>query len=281
MDLDRLLPEAVSWATMQDVAISPDGIPIQFEVEGTGRRALVFVHGWSCDRTYWRGQIDAFAHAFQVVAVDLAGHGASGMGRSSWTMSAFGGDVVAVADRLGLDDMVLVGHSMGGDVIVEAALTLGGRVAGLVWVDTYRKLAEPDANEAAEIQAFVEPFRHDFAGEVAKMVRGMFPPTADHELVEWVATDMSAAPMDVALDAMVRAVGNEGPILGSLPKLTAPVVAINPDYRPTDEVSLRRYGVTPVILTGVGHFLMLEDPDQFNQVLGEVVHEFARTTTRT
>ena len=45
---------------MTDDAISPDGIRIRFDVDGSGSRANVFVHGWSCDRTYWAPQMRAF-----------------------------------------------------------------------------------------------------------------------------------------------------------------------------------------------------------------------------
>ena len=67
---------------MKDAAaVSPDGIPVTFETHGTGEPALVFVHGWSCDRSYWRGQVGEFARRHRVVVVDLAGHGESGAGR--------------------------------------------------------------------------------------------------------------------------------------------------------------------------------------------------------
>ncbi len=99
---------------MRDVAASADGIPLAYEVHGTGRPALVFVHGWSCDRRYWSKQIDYFAQRYQVVVLDLAGHGESGLGRRAWTIPAFGQDVVAVVEKLGLKEAVLIGHSMGG-----------------------------------------------------------------------------------------------------------------------------------------------------------------------
>src|SRR5918994_764401 len=91
--------------------------------------ALVFVHGWSCDRSYWSRQLPHFAGRHNVVAIDLAGHGESGVGRQAWTMPAFGDDVVAAVEQLGLESTVLIGHSMGGDVIVDAALKLPDRVA--------------------------------------------------------------------------------------------------------------------------------------------------------
>ena len=119
---------------------SADGVPIAYEVHGQGEPALVLVHGWSCDRGYWKEQIEYLSPQYRLVLVDLAGHGESGMGRKDYTMSAFGADVAAVVDSLGLKNVVLVGHSMGGDVIVEAAKKLPGRVVGLVWVDEYKSL---------------------------------------------------------------------------------------------------------------------------------------------
>jgi pimeloyl-ACP methyl ester carboxylesterase len=140
-----------------DVATSSDGIRIAYEVHGEAATALVFVHGWSCNRSYWRQQLQPFSRQFKVVAVDVAGHGQSGLGRESWTIPAFGGDVAAVVEKLGLKRVILIGHSMGGDVIVESARQLPGRVAGLIWVDTYKKLGIPRSSE--QIQAFIRPFR--------------------------------------------------------------------------------------------------------------------------
>jgi pimeloyl-ACP methyl ester carboxylesterase len=258
---------------MTAVVRSRDGVPLAFEVHGAGAPTLVFVHGWSCDRSYWRGQVRALAARYQTVAVDLAGHGESGVGRWAWTMAAFGEDVVAVAEQLDLGELVLIGHSMGGDVIVEAAVRLGDRVAGLVWVDTYNTLGEPQTDE--EVEAFLVPFREDFATATRALVRRLFTAGADAELVEWVAADMSAAPPEIAIDALQHAVGNEPGILAGLRELIVPVVAINPDARPTDTEALRRHGVKTMLVSGVGHFLMLEDPDRFNRLLGAVIEEFS------
>ena len=115
----------------------PDGVDIRYEVAGSGEPALVFVHGWSCDRSYWRAQTDHFEASHRVVAVDLGGQGESGLGRKDWTMTAFGGDVRAVVEALALRKIILVGHSMGGHVIVEATQLMPDRVAALVLVDTF------------------------------------------------------------------------------------------------------------------------------------------------
>jgi pimeloyl-ACP methyl ester carboxylesterase len=257
---------------MDGVVASGDGVPISYEVHGQGTPALVFVHGWACDRSYWRGQVDAFVARHRVVTVDLAGHGASGAGRPVWTMPAFGEDVVAVVAELGLGDLVLIGHSMGGDVIVETALRLPGQVLGLVWVDTYATLEEPEPREA--IQAFIAPFRENFPAATRAFVRRLFGPDGDPGLLEWVAADMAAAAPEVALDAMEHAIGNDARIRPLLERLTVPVVAINPASRSTDAEGLGRYGVKVVAMGGVGHFLMLEDPGVFNRLLGETIAGF-------
>jgi pimeloyl-ACP methyl ester carboxylesterase len=218
--------------------------------------------------------VDYFAGRHQVVAIDLAGHGESGAGRRSWTMAAFGGDVVAVVEKLELRELVLIGHSMGGDVIVEAALGLSDRVAGLVWVDTYATLGEVRTRE--EIEEFVAPFRHDFVAATRDFVRRMFVPGSDPDLVEWVVADMSGAPPEVAVPAMEHAVSNDDAILAGLPELTAPVVAINPDYRPTNVEALRAHGVEAVLMPEVGHFLMMEDPAAFNRALEQTIEGFTR-----
>lgn len=257
---------------MEGSAVSADGIRVSFEVRGAGAPTLVFVHGWSCDRGYWKHQLSYFAERYQVVALDLAGHGTSGAGRRAWTMPAFGEDVVAVAEQLGLGLMVLIGHSMGGDVIIEAARRLPGRVAGLVWVDTYRTLGEMQSQE--EVESFLAPFRADFASATRDFVRRTFLPTSDKDLVESVAGDMAAAPPEIALSALEHAITFEPAVVGALREIRAPVVAMNPDHKPSDIEALQRNGVKTVLMSGVGHFAMMEDPSTFNRLLGETVQEF-------
>jgi len=257
---------------MHDTATSSDGITIAFEVTGDGSPALVLVHGWSCDRTYWRGQRE-LADRFRVVTVDLAGHGESGVGRRSWTMAAFGADVAEVVEQLDLDDIVLVGHSMGGDVIVEAALLLGARVRGLVWIDVYRSLDDPLTPE--QVEAFVEPFERDFATKTREFIREMFPATSDPALADWVAGDMAAAPPAIAVDAVQHSIANLAAAVAGLDRLGLPVVTIDPDDEPTDVASMARHGVETVMVSGVGHFLMLENPAEFNRALVGVVERFA------
>src|SRR5438128_7790136 len=108
-------------ATRDGTAHSTDGVPIHYTVSGAGEPALVFVHGWAIDGRYWDAQVPVFARTHRVVTLDLAGHGRSGRDRQDWTVAAFGQDVRAVVEALHLSKVVLIGHSMSGNVILEAA----------------------------------------------------------------------------------------------------------------------------------------------------------------
>jgi pimeloyl-ACP methyl ester carboxylesterase len=263
--------------TAAESILSSDGVRIVYEVHGQqapSDPALLLVHGWSCDRTYWRDQFEPLSRRFKVIAIDLAGHGDSGLERTDWTMASFGDDVAAVVEALDLNRVVLVGHSMGGDVIIEAARKVRSRVSGLVWVDDYKELGNPRSAEQARV--FIAPFKADFVNVTQKFVRGMFGPSADPALVERVALDMASAPQNVALGALQAAMSFDREVPGALKQLKLRVVALNAADPPTDTASLRRHGVDTVVIGDVGHFLMLERPKQFNAALVKIIDRFGQ-----
>jgi pimeloyl-ACP methyl ester carboxylesterase len=266
---------AIPALAEEGFVLSKDGVRIAWTLRGGGSPPLVFVHGWSCDQAYWREQVDYFAGHHSVVTVDVGGHGKSGLGREDWTMASFGGDVAAVMEELDLSDAVLIGHSMGGDVIVEAARQARDRVGGLVWVDTYRKLGTVRTDE--EIETAMAPFRRDLDGTMRQFIATMFPADADPALVAWVIDDMTAAPREVRLGALQNAISFDRQVPGLLEELALPVLAINPDNQPTDVASMNHYGVEVVVMQGVGHFLMMEDPKRFNALLADAVASFDTT----
>ena len=257
---------------MVSCASSSDGTSVAFETLGSGSPALVFVHGWSCDRSYWAAQIEPLSAHARVVVVDLAGHGDSESSRRDFTIESFGEDVAAVIRALDLESVVLVGHSMGGDVILEAAQRDRDRVRGLVWVDTYDQLDRFRTREQARER--LAPFQADFVETTRAFVRGMFPPSADPALVERVVTDMSSAPPRVALSALDAALNYGRGVPERLKQLGLPLVAIDPGSSSTDVSSLRRHGVEVVLIPGVGHFPMMEAPQEFNDSLLEVLGKF-------
>ena len=277
---DRFLParepateESGPAAVIDATVASADGVPIHYHAEGRGSPALVFIHGWSCDATHWDAQVRHFAPRHRVVAIDLAGHGASGAGRAEWTIPAFAADVRAVVEALGLDRVVLIGHSMGGWVMLEAAALMPDRVAALVAVDTLQDADQKFGPQ--EVEAFLAPFRADFRKATAGFVRSFFPAGADPALVEKVASDMASAPPEVALPSLRAAVTYD--LAAGLARTSVPIRCLNSARHPTNVEGNRRHHerFDAVIIPDVGHFPMLEAAATFNRLLEEAVRDLA------
>ncbi len=255
----------LAGCSANDTVNSTDGVPIAFEKFGDGEITLVLVHGWCCDRTYWRQQVPVLAEQFTVVTLDLAGHGDSGLGRSDYTMPAFGADVAAVVSALDLKNVYLVGHSMSGQVVVEAARSLPGRIKGIIGIDTLR---EPFWNLTPEmVEGYLQPLQADFRGITIQRIGAMFPSTADTALVGQVTRDMASAPAEVGVSAMGNLLMHD--IRPTLALLDVPIWCLDSNQMPINFNAWKFYqpGFTAVVMEGVGHFLFLEKPAEFNQEL--------------
>jgi pimeloyl-ACP methyl ester carboxylesterase len=250
------------------IAVAPDGTHVQYRVYGSGEPALVLIHGWSCDSNYWREQIPEFKKRYTIVTVDLAGHGGTDGARSDWTMARFGQDVATALSAVPNQKLILVGHSMGGPVAIEAARHLKNRVIGIIGVDTFKTIGAP-AYSKAQIDAIIRPFEGDFIGHTRQLVtEHFFAKGANPELVTKIAYDMSLSPPKVAVPSMRAAL--EYDYAGPLADVSVPIVAINSDLgEPANEARIRK--ILPkfhaVTLAGDGHFLMMEDPARFNPAL--------------
>jgi pimeloyl-ACP methyl ester carboxylesterase len=106
--------------TARDVVV--DGIPIHFAEAGDGP-ALLLVHGVSASHHVWERTIPAFANRWRVVAPDLPGHGRSGKPDAPYTADFYAGVLRSLGSELGIDEAVVVGNSLGGQVAIELALS--------------------------------------------------------------------------------------------------------------------------------------------------------------
>ena len=265
-------PATTVATVVVDSVASEDGLMIYYDVRGTGDKTLLFIHGWCCDRSYWDAQVEELTKSYRVVTIDLGGHGQSGLERETWTMPAFGADVAAVVEKLDLSNVIMVGHSMGGMVVIEAARRLPGRVVALVGVDTFQDFSRSLTQE--QINGFLAAFQADFAGTTDQFVRGMFSEGSDSALVEQIATDMAAAPPEVGLSAIEEFLGYD--YRSVLAEVRLPIRTINCDKYPTDVEGNQAIGESFEIrlMPGTGHFLHMEDPVTFNRLLSETLSEF-------
>ncbi|HET9475213.1 MAG TPA: alpha/beta hydrolase [Steroidobacteraceae bacterium] len=250
------------------IAIAPDGVHVQYRVYGSGEPAVLFIHCWSCDSNYWREQVPAFKRKYTVITVDLAGHGGTDGNRSEWSIARFGQDVATAAAAIPNQQIILVGHSMGGPVAIEAARLLKNRVIGIIGVDTFNTIGAP-APSKAQIDAIIKPFEADFIGHTRSLVtEHLFRPGGNRDLANKVAYDMSLSPPRTAIPSL-RALF-EYDFTQPLKEIAVPIMAIDSDLgEPVNETRIRK--VLPkfraVIIPGVGHFLMMENPQVFNAAL--------------
>ena len=247
-----------------------DGVAIAYTVSGAGSPALVFIHGWMCDQSFWAAQVEEFSKTNTVITIDLPGHGLSGMDREGWSMMAYGADVQTVVEHFGLTDVVLIGHSMGGAVVLEAARLMPDRVIGVVGVDS---LHDVEAKyDPEKMKGYFAAYEADFVGTCGQMVASMFQEDADPALVERVTNDMCDGSPEISLALLRQFIEYElGPALAAVADI--PVQYINADMYPTNPEANQKYHLTfsGVVVQDVGHFLMMERPEEFNELLRQVV----------
>lgn len=255
------------------VVLSKDGTPVSYEIYGSGEPTLVFVHGWSCDARYWRAQIPHFARKYRVVVLDLAGHGHSGMSRAKYTMAAFGQDVRAVTEAVGSPRVILIGHSMGGSVIAEAARLMPDRLIGLIGVDTLDNIEYPLTAE--ELRKMTAPLEKDFQAGSRQFVGQMILPQTDPQLREWILSDVSSAPPAVALSAMNEMMAQyiTGDAAKVFEQIRIPVITVNGDLWPINYEANRRhmFSYQAIVLKKADHFLMMSRPEEFNRALEKAI----------
>jgi pimeloyl-ACP methyl ester carboxylesterase len=262
------------------VTRSFDDLPLHFTTAGHGDPAIILVHGWSCERTFWERQIAEFADLTQVIALDLAGHGRSAARgeHRRWSMAAFARDVEHVADAAGARSFVLVGHSMGGPVALETAVAVGPRCRLVVGVDTFRDAAYYARVSAADIARHRRWFEADFAAAVAAMVAQITVPDLDPAIRARLSATMSATDAPLALAVLEALLSWD--IEARWPSVRAPVATIDSAWLARASPRLELPGLVVHELDGVGHFPMLEDPAAFNALARAIIEPYLRAADR-
>ncbi|MBT3181457.1 MAG: alpha/beta hydrolase [Deltaproteobacteria bacterium] len=259
---------------------SLDGTRISYELYSGKEPTLIFIHGWSCDGSYWKEQIPYFSKEYQVAAIDLAGHGRSGLKRKIYSIDSFADDVKAVVDSIGASKVILIGHSMGGELAVKAANLLPKRVIGVVVVDSIQDVAYPLTSEG--FARMVEPFKEDFNKATKYFLKDMFVPSTSPKLIAWITEDMSSSPPHVGISAMEEFMGEyqKGRITGYFTNINVPIFSINSKLYPTNIKSnkkyIKNYNVT--FIEDAGHFPMLEKPIAFNKALDQIVSGWVQSS---
>lgn len=233
---------------------------------GRGGLPVLFVHGNGGNRTQWKAQLEHLRATRRAVAFDLRGMGESDpAGDADYSVADFSRDVAAVADALGLDRFVLVGHSFGGAVVADYAGRHPDRLAGLVFADVAGDIRDTPAKALAALRDGLLPEHYEdftrrwFQGILA----GGTDATKSAVLRSLAATRpevFTAATMGLyAFDPASALASYRGPRLHIASFLADNPAAI---HRAFKDMPVR-------VIPGASHWLMLDCPNEFNRALDD------------
>lgn len=259
---------------MTEFAVNGD-VKLAYESAGSGEPPIVFVHGWSCDRSYFAPQVEHFSPRHATASIDLRGHGESDQpdaAAGGYEIENFASDVLAVAAAAGLDRPVVIGHSLGG-VIAAACAARPGAVRAAVMVDPAPMVGEmkPFINAAADACA-----ADDDASWRRAFVAGMFLPT-DTARREEIIDGMAARPAAIA-SAAIRSLATFD-AASALAGCEVPILSIG-SASPTNDAATLRTMCPDIVIgqtVGSGHFNQLEVPDQVNLMIEQFLATFGVT----
>lgn len=263
-------------AQKEMATIERDNVKIAYNLTGTGDTTLLFVHGSFIDMNYWSAQIDYFKPQYQVLTIDLPGHGKSGKNRNLWTIQEYGNDVCRVMKELHLKNVILIGHSMGGDIILEASAKCPDSVIGFVGVDNFKNAGTAMPAEIQnQIDQIMKMLKSDFANTSEKFAKqALLSPSTDKTIIDRVVTDYRNMDKNIGIDLISSAFTYSEREQDLMTLLKFKMFLINVDNIPTNEVSLKKYaasGYDILPIKGTCHFPMIEKPDEFNRLLQDII----------
>jgi len=225
---------------------------------------VLFVHGNGANLTQWRAQLDHLRPARRAVAFDLRGMGQSDVpANGDYSVAAMADDVEAVANALHLKRFVIVGHSYGGAVVAEYVAKHPERIAGVVYADAAGNVKMTDA----QANAFLAALRKD----KDKVVRQWFAPILAHSSAN-VQDAVFESVHNASVDAFASALNGMRAIdmRALLDAYHGPRLAIAAaDIESPGSLHVQFQDVPVRKISGTGHWLMMDKPEEFNRILDE------------
>ena len=257
-------------------ATSFDDSSIDYTVSGKGEPAIVFIHGGlGCDKRVWENQISFFEEKYTVVSLSLSGHGKSISKRTDYTIESFGKDVASVVNELELKKVILVGHSLGGLVSIEAALNLQNETLGIIGLDCLNEFELKWSEDM--IVGFPEWFSTDTEEKIANYIREMFTQETDSVLIESTAEKFSKVDKFVFANELDHWFHYQNEkFISSIQKLDVPVTSIqNGDNVITTEIN-QKYNPNfkGVKLDSLLHFFIISYPEIVNAEIESALQGF-------
>ena len=263
-------------------AVIHHDLHINYSLSGIGDITLLFVHGSFLDESIWNSQVDYFSSSYQVVTIDLAGHGKSGNNRNTWTIEQFGQDVIALIKVLQLKNVILIGHSLGAEAILEAAVLYPQPIIGFIAVEAFKN-AGTDLPEQyqAQVKEMLEKFKTDFANTSEQYARQqLLTSETKPEITERIVKAYREAYEPMGIESSEDGFNYYERERDLLQHLPFKMHLINVNYVPTNTQALDQYAAKSyelIQMRGTSHFPMLESPRELNELLGEAIIRITKT----
>jgi len=237
--------------------------------------AVLFIPGWTMPAWVWEMQIAYFSKDFRVVAMDPRSQGESSQTHDGLYPAARARDIKAVVDRLHLSPVVLVGWSMGVTEIAAYLDQFGSQdLAGIVLVDGYAGGNQP--GDAAPDLRLINSILVDRQKAFSDFMHNvMFKKPQPEEYIQRLTHASNITPTDAAVALLVGMFGND--YKPALVKNTKPVlicVADNSIFKAQlEDLHKQMPSARYEPFSGAGHTLFVEDPDKFNTLLEDFLHD--------
>jgi len=259
-----------------DKTLTRNDVPVAYLDEGSGNTTLLFVPGAFIDKAYWDAQVDYFKRQYRVIAVDLPGHGRSGSNRTTWNIREYGKDICFLINELKLQNVVLIGHSMGGDVILEVAVQSSEAVIGFIGIDNFKNAATPLPDEMQQLaDTVLKMLAADFANTSEAYARqALLSASTDQAIANRVVADFRNMNKTIGIELIADCFSCYERERELMAQMTVKMHLINVENLPTNEEPLKNYaaaGYEVLPIKGTCHYPMLENPDELNRLIEFIV----------
>ncbi|MGP4003775.1 alpha/beta fold hydrolase [Streptomyces sp. 8N706] len=253
-----------------------DGITVGYDDEGERGTPLVLVHGHPFDRSMWGPQVAEFARAGgrRVIAPDLRGYGGSTVVPGKTPLSVFARDIARLLDHLRVDDIVLGGLSMGGQIVLEFYRLFPERVRGLLLADTFARSETEEGKQSRRATAdrLLREGMRGYADEVLSMMVAPYNIDAVPEVARQVHRMMCGTSPEGAAAAL-RGRAERRDYRDLLERISVPtlvVVGRDDEFTPVSDAEFLHERIPDARLTvieGAAHMPNMERPAEFNEAL--------------
>lgn len=253
------------------------GIKMGFDDAGKGA-PLVLIHGHPFDRSMWCEQTAAFGSKYRVITPDLRGYGESEISSDKTMLEEFARDIAVLLDELKADDIILCGLSMGGQILFEFFRLFPQRVRALVLADTFAQLDDEERKKARydTAERLLREGMRDYAEEVLpKMIA---PQTVEEQPdVKAHILSMMRGTSPKGAAAALRGRAERPDYTALLPQINVPtliIVGSRDEFTPVADAEFMRDRIPDskmAVIEGTGHMPNLENPIEFNRLIGEFI----------